>query len=133
MVIVALILLKFLLYFGVFVATVPLLALRVGERGSFALKWAALRLGLGFIFGIAIAWAYVASGRFGLPPVSSYVLSFVVIRIIEWALMFVALSLTYNLALNRRSILFISLGVAANTAFDGLASLVDADNFKFVC
>ena len=88
---VVLVALKFLVYCGVVAAAVPLLQLPVEDRRSFTLKWAGLRLAMGLAFGFVIAALYVAVGKSFNSEAVTYLVSFGLVRVVEWSLVLLLL------------------------------------------
>ena len=130
---VVLVALKFLVYCGVVAAAVPLLQLPVEDRRSFTLKWAGLRLAMGLAFGFVIAALYVAVGKSFNSEAVTYLVSFGLVRVVEWSLVLLLLHHIYGVKDKGRGAMYVLLGVAANTTFDMLALAAGVDNLKFVC
>jgi hypothetical protein len=132
--IIAILVLKFLLYCGVVAAASRLLPLQTTDTRSFVLKWSALRLGLGLLFGMPILWLYGYANDAAYSEVQSYALSFGIVRVVEWAILLALVLRHYSIKPAPRHVMFVLLGVAANVGFDLIAHLAGAeDHLKFVC
>lgn len=133
MILVGLVLLKYLVYFGVCLAALPMLHLAVADRTSFALKWAGARLLLGLALGLPIAWLFASATDAKVPDTLAYLLSFVLIRYIAWLLVLGLIAKTYRVSDWTRGQLWVVLGVIASVTLDGLAVAAGADQVRLWC
>ena len=133
MILIGLVILKFFVYFGVFVAAVPMLGLSVADRTSFALKWSSFRLLLGFLLGLLIAWLFGVATDAKVPSFLAYSLSFILVRYAAWLLVLVLVAKMHGLSITAKSHRWVLLGVAANVVIDGLALAGGADQVRLWC
>jgi len=125
--------LKFVVYYGVCLAAIPMLRLPTSDRTSFALKWAGLRLLLGLLLGLLIAWLFGVAIDVKLSTMLAYALSFVLIRYLAWMLVLVLIANAYKFRVSIVNQGWVLLGLAANIALDGLAIAGGIDQIKLFC
>lgn len=133
MMLVGLALLKFFVYYGVCHAAVPMLGLTIQDRTSFALKWAAVRLGAGLVLGYPIFMLFAVGQRAGFSDGQSYALSFIVFRYFAWLFVLVLILMPQRARAGKKGQVWLALGVATNLAIDWAAIAAGVDDIKFFC
>ena len=128
-----LVLLKFVAYFAVFRAAPRLLAVSPADPGSFAAKWAVIRMALGLLVGLPL---FVIVGYFeeaGLSFMVSYFLVMLPARGLLWALVCASVLLRNPPDESTRRTPWVACGVLASFAVDGLAMLLGIENVRLFC
>ena len=133
MAIVALALLKLLLYYGVCLQAPRMLQLAIPDRFAFALKWAAARLGLGILLAYPLFLVVAHAQSLGVPFAVAYVWTLLLARCSLWYGVSIAIRSRHGQSASTGAARWVGIGVAASFAVDGSAYLAGADNFKFVC
>jgi hypothetical protein len=133
MILVGFALLKFLVYYGVCHVAVPMLGLTLQDRASFALKWAAVRLGTGLVLGYPIFMLFALGQRAGFSDGQSYAVSFLVFRYLAWLFVLLFILRSQKARAGKKGQVWVALGVATNLALDWAAIAAGADDIKFFC
>ena len=108
-----------------------LLRLRVDYPPAFVFSWGLARLALGVAMGIPIVVLYLRT--VSLPPPLPYLLSFVLIRFVEWPAFFFAMTKVHRARfLDHRVAALCAIGIATSVALD-FAFWKQIESIKFVC
>ena len=107
--------------------------LRVKDPISFAASWGGVRLLLGLTVGIPMFYVYTLWLSAGTSESVSYVLSFVLLRYIEWLLLFLLIARKHHLRLSARAQAWIVSGVLVSCAADWLAVQTKLTETKLFC
>ena len=127
------ILIKYSLYFGVLAASHKMLQVEDQNVFDFSFKWAGIKFLLGLLFGIAIAGISSWSESAGYGIALSYILSFGIVRVIEWLVLFKLVANYTKLKNTTHLLSCVALGVAASLLSDLVWSVVDFNVPKFFC
>jgi hypothetical protein len=107
--------------------------LELVSRWNFSIVWGAARFGLGLLFGVPIALLYFAFLSADLNSVLSYIVAFVPMRYVEWALLFALIAHKHSIPWSSKAHQWILSGAAASMLLDGIAILAGAKEIKFFC
>lgn len=108
--------------------------LPLNSRWNFSTVWGTTRLALGFLFALPIGWLFFAlQNNALLSPVSSYLLAFGPLRIVEWVLLWFLIARKHSMVWDRRAGLWLLVGTALSMLCDGLALAAGADQWRFFC
>jgi len=114
----AFVLCKYFLYCAVCYMAVRILDLPVKSVAQFAVQWAVVRLGIGFVSGFFVFQLFTALLNAGLIDSLSYVLSFGIARYLEWFIVLKIIAKRYKIHVRARGHLWILIGTLTNVITD---------------
>jgi hypothetical protein len=127
------ILIKYLAYVVIFYASFFLLRVEGGNAIGFSLKWAGYKILIGLVFGLFIGAAYTLAVEQQMGAIPAYLLSFGLIRVLEWATVLWLVSTYGNVKDRSRVLLCAALGISASLLSDLFWNVWGFETPKFVC
>ena len=100
---------------------------------EFGLMWGGVRLGIGILFGLPIAFTWALLDGHNIPPSVSYAVAFGPARLFEWGFLLWLVERRHAVVRSGALFRWVLLGVAGSMALDGVAMALKLNQIKFVC
>ena len=132
------IVIKFLLYFLVAYWAVFMFDIKVESPIKFGLFWGSARLAVGIVSLFLIGFLLVPITLLGLDDSQSssflsYIIVFTIVRILSWYYIFTRFAKVHGLVFDKRTVIWIVIGVSISFVVDYSADILELGNLKFVC